>query len=179
MRKVFCKAIFSNFEKEESWLNEMAANGYNYTDNFVFRYAFDEGKPGEYIYRIILLEKHHNHYESHKYIKFIEETGAECVFATMRWAYFRQKAVDGPFEIYTDTVAKISHYKRNLSIAIILFCINAFYTIINFSLALSRKNLGNLIPATLTAIVACIFAYSIYLYTKRILELKRDKQIHE
>ncbi len=49
----------------------------------------------------------------------------------------------------------------------------------NFSLALSKKNIVNLISATLTAIVACIFVYLIYLLTKRILDLKRDKQIHE
>ena len=123
MKKIFCKAMFSNFEKEESWLNEMAAKGYNYTDNFIFRYAFEEGKPGEYTYRIILLEKHHNHYESHKVIKFIEETGAECVYATMGWAYFRKKTADGPFEIYTDPSAKIAHYKRHLYLSIVLFSV--------------------------------------------------------
>jgi len=178
MKKIFCKAMFSNFEKEESWLNEMAAKGYNYTDNFIFRYAFEEGKPGEYIYRIILLEKHHNHYESHKVIKFIEETGAECVYATMGWAYFRKKTADGPFEIYTDPSAKIAHYKRHLYLSIVLFSVNAFLTIINLNLGIIRKSPGNFIPAILTAIVAIILAYSIYLYAKRIKELKKEKILH-
>jgi len=178
MKKIFCKAILSNFEAEEDWLNEMSAKGYNYTDHFIFRYAFDEGKPGEYIYRIVLLEKNHTHYESHEYIKFIEETGAECITTFMRWVYFRKKAADGPFEIYTDTTAKINHYKRNLSLSIILFSVNMFFTGLNINLAIKREDFSGLIPAAVTMAAAGIFAYSIYLFAKRIRDLKTEKILH-
>lgn len=55
------------------------------------KYVFDEGAPGEYDVRLELLENWPMHPESTRYIKFIEDTGAEYLGSVMRWAYFRKK----------------------------------------------------------------------------------------
>ena len=58
------------------------------------RYTFSEGEPNEFTYRIDLLENNwRNHPVSKKYIEFIEETGAECVSTSGRWAYFMKKKI--------------------------------------------------------------------------------------
>ena len=101
-----------DYEKEELWLNEMAAKGFALTDFFFCRYKFMDCKPGEYIYRIELLDNLPGHFESQAYINFLAENGVEYVASWVRWVYFRRKAADGPFDIYSDIDSKITHYKR-------------------------------------------------------------------
>lgn len=108
------------FEKEEKWLNEMSAKGMQLTDVGFCRYCFTKGNPGEYIYRLELLNHMPHHAESINYISFLEETGIEHIGSLLRWVYFRKKAGAGPFEIYSDTPSKINHYRRILFIANIL-----------------------------------------------------------
>jgi len=113
MRRVIWRP-FWNYEKEEKWLNEMAAKGWLFTDYSWCRYVFQEGPEGEYRYRIELLENLPTHPESQKYILFLEETGIDCVATYMRWVYLRKKAADGPFDIYTDLESRIAHHRRIL-----------------------------------------------------------------
>lgn len=114
MRKVMHRLFMAwQYEKEEAWLNEMAANGWNLVDTSLCRYTFEEGTPGEYQYRLELLEHGAKSPESAAYIRFMEETGAEHVATWFNgWAYFRKKVADGPFEIYSDIDSKIKHLKR-------------------------------------------------------------------
>lgn len=44
--------FYTNYEKEEAWLNEMAASGWHCIDYLFGRYMFEKGEPGAYIYRI-------------------------------------------------------------------------------------------------------------------------------
>ena len=46
-----------DFEREEKWLNEMAAKGLSLVAVGLFNYTFEETPPGEYKVRIELLEK--------------------------------------------------------------------------------------------------------------------------
>jgi hypothetical protein len=111
MKYVVRKAFF-NYEKEEKYLNEMAVKGLALTDYSWCRYVFQDCRKGEYFYRIELLDQQPDHPESIDYIKFMEETGAECIALYKRWVYFRRKAEDGPFDIYSDAESKIRHYKK-------------------------------------------------------------------
>ncbi len=108
MRKIIKKMFFAwESEKEEKWLNEMSAKGLALVDYTFCRYAFEECEPGEYFYKIQLLEHRPNHPESENYIRFMEETGAEQVAEYFNWVYFRKKAEEGPFEIFSDVESKI------------------------------------------------------------------------
>src|SRR5690554_1243643 len=80
---------FMNFEKEEKWINEMAAQGLHLIHYSFTKYVFAEGEPGKYIYRIELLENIPSHPESMAYIRFLEDAGIEHVATHFRWVYFR------------------------------------------------------------------------------------------
>ncbi|MDO5784487.1 MAG: DUF2812 domain-containing protein [Eubacteriales bacterium] len=114
MRRIMHRLFMAwQYEKEEDWLNEMAANGWNLVDTSLFRYTFEEGTPGEYQYRLELLEHGAKSPESIAYIRFMEETGAEHIATWFNgWTYFRKKVSDGPFAIFSDIDSKIKHLKR-------------------------------------------------------------------
>lgn len=118
------RKLFYHYEKEEAWLNEMAAKGLALVSYTRCRYVFVPCEPGEFIYRIELLPELPQHPESAAYIDFVEEAGVECVSAYSRWVYLRRKAADGPFEIYSDADLKIKHYKRIMSLWGIIGVIN-------------------------------------------------------
>lgn len=72
MRFTKYKVLFAwDFEKEEKWLNEMSAKGMQLVGVGIFKYIFEEGNPGEYFYRIELLEELPTHPESISYIRFM------------------------------------------------------------------------------------------------------------
>ncbi|MCL2352988.1 MAG: DUF2812 domain-containing protein [Firmicutes bacterium] len=110
VKRVF--KLFFDFEKEEAWLNDMARHGWMMDSFFLGVYQFSEGPPEEYVYRIELLPQAAASAGSRPYLRFLEETGAEVVSTWFRWAYYRKKACDGDFEIYTDIGSRIGHYKR-------------------------------------------------------------------
>jgi len=113
MKRVIWRPYW-NYEKEEKWLNEMAARGWLFTDYSWCRYVFQEGREGEFVYRIELLENLPTHPESQKYLRFLEGTGIECVASYLKWVYLRKKSADGPFDIYTDLESRIAHHRRIL-----------------------------------------------------------------
>ncbi len=94
------------YEKEEEWLNEMAADGWVLESVGLCRYTFVRCEPGEYTVRTEM----HPYDES--YVRFMEETGAEYVGRMMMWIYFRKKTEDGVFDLYSDLGSRISHLER-------------------------------------------------------------------
>jgi len=111
MRKALWR-WFIDYEKEETWLNEMSAKGLALIDYFLCRYSFVASAPGEYIYRIELLEHLPSHPESQQYLNFMAENGTEHVASWHRWVYFRRKTEVGAFDIYSDIDSRMAHYKR-------------------------------------------------------------------
>jgi hypothetical protein len=107
--------LFWDFEKEERWLNEMAAQGLNLVRYRWGTYDFERGGPGEWIYRIQFLDDDARKPKSREYIDFVAETGAEPIDTYMRWVYFRKRAAEGPFEIFSDLDSRLAHYKRVLA----------------------------------------------------------------
>ncbi|MCB2293245.1 DUF2812 domain-containing protein [Clostridium algoriphilum] len=76
---IYIYKLYYDYEKEENWLNEMSANGMTLTKYTWCRYVFTEAPKNEYIYRLELLQHSPSHPESIAYIKFLEETGVECI----------------------------------------------------------------------------------------------------
>lgn len=116
--------VFMHYEKEEDWLNSMSAKGFALTDFFLFRYVFEDCRPGDYTYRIELLDNLPGHTESRKYLDFIAENGVEHVTSWIRWVYFRKRAADGPFDIYSDIDSRITHYKRIIMLWLPIICMD-------------------------------------------------------
>lgn len=184
------------YEKEEKWLNEMSAKGMHLTDVGFCRYSFEKGSPGEYIYRLELLNHLPQHPESISYINFLEETGIEHIGSMMRWVYFRKKASDSLFELYSDTESKINHYKRIIFIAdiislVILLPVLSHVTSLIFKI-LEMKNqydtfdyffLNQLNPSlgfSLYYLAIIIFVQTVVLpIRKSMFKLKRERTVHE
>lgn len=168
-----------DFEKEEKWLNEMSAKGLQLVAVGFCKYVFEESTEGEYVYRIELLNETPSNPESTSYIGFLEETGVEYIGAVMRWAYFRKKAADGAFELYSDIDSKIKHYKKivTLLFAILPIEIIAFSTNINYYMS-SRytMNLGFII---LLFTFLLLLGAGILRISKKINRLKKEKLIRE
>lgn len=45
-----------DFDKEERWLNEMASQGWQLRHPGFCNYLFEKGEPGEYVYRLEMLD---------------------------------------------------------------------------------------------------------------------------
>ena len=179
MRKVIRKVFMAwEYEKEEKWLNEMAAKGLALVDYSIFRYSFEPCEPGEYSFKIQLLEHRPSHPESEQYIRFMEETGAEQVASYINWVYFRKKTSEGAFEIFSDIESKMSHLilikKLLLPIAVLnlgIFLMN----MVNFAINYPR---GLWIPFINLAGAVLIFA-GLSGINKKIKALKKEMTIRE
>lgn len=167
------------FEKEEKWLNEMSAKGFQLVAVGPFRYVFDDTIKGQYEYRLELLDNFPSSSKSVDYIRFLEETGVEHVGSMLRWAYFRKKTSEGKFELYSDIDSKIKYYKRfillflGISPLMIVNVINSFIAYINYKLSI------NLIFGLLSLAMAGLIARGIIEINQKIQQLKKEKLIRE
>lgn len=179
MRKYIKKLFWAwDSEKEEKWLNEMSAKGLALVDYSFCRYAFEECEPGEYCYKIQLLEHRPSHPESEMYLRFMEETGAEQVASYMNWVYFRKKTAEGEFELFSDIESKMRHLilikKLLLPIAILnlwIFLMN----LVNFALNYPS---GIWIPFINLA-CAVLVLFGVHAIQKKINVLKKEHAIRE
>lgn len=186
MRHVIRKA-FWNYEKEERWLNEMAAKGLALVDYSWCRYAFEESRPGEYIIRIELLENLLTHPESTQYIRFMEENGAEQVAGYVRWVYFRKKSAEGAFDIYSDLASRMAHYRRVfrlwLGLAIFELGIGAFNIMLGISnyyrhFYHSLLNLSSVLGGITFVLGLGLLGLALH-YRRKVARLKRDSALME
>lgn len=99
-----------NTDKETEWLNHMAEQGWALTGFCLGFYRFERCEPGEYIYQIDATDKLFG--VSEDYRQFMEEMGAEIVCTWGFYAFLRRKAVEGPFELYTDVEFTVAHYTK-------------------------------------------------------------------
>ena len=173
------RKAYWNYEKEEKWLNEMSAKGLALVGYTWCRYVFEDSQPGEYIYRIELLEYLPNHPLSQKYLRFMEENGVEFIASYMRWAYFRKKAADGAFDIYSDIDSKMKHYRRVnwlwTGVAICIFGIGLGNIIIGIGLL----SLLNFISGGICIIMGIALILIGRPVRKRIRKLRKDKVVTE
>lgn len=175
---------FVDYEKEEIWLNEMAAKGLAMVNYTFCKYTFEDCEPGEYQYRIELLDNLPSHAESRKYISFMNENGAEHICTYVRWVYFRAKAGEYTFNIYSDMESKINHFRRirTLWFALILLAIPSGTS--NLFIGIRHINDG-IFPSFNLAIgvgLLCmgLFVLSRYIkYGWKIKRLKKEREITE
>lgn len=179
MRKIIRKWFWVwDFDKEEHWLNEMAAKGLCLVSVGWCRYEFEDCVPGEYSIRLELLKEKPMHPESVKYVEFLEETGAEHVGSYMRWVYTRKKKADGEFQLFSDNESRIRHLTRIIRFVNLLAGVNLYaglYNLFLFFLLGNEVSLLGLINLTLSAL---IFYGDYKLWRKRKL-LKEEQRVFE
>jgi Protein of unknown function (DUF2812). len=181
MKKVIHKVFpLWSYDKEEQWLNDMSKKGYQLCDVGFCRYTFEEGLPGEYIYRLELLDNWPTTEQSKEYIRFLEDTGVEHVSTLLRWVYFRKKSGSSGFDLYSDVDSRIRHLNRILFLAGILAALNLFNGIsLLFRSPAEYETDTNLVLGTIClAIGVLLGAGFLYLYNKK-RKLKKEKLLHE
>ncbi len=175
MKHKVVRRFFIDFEAEEAWLNQMAAKGLHLAQYAFPTYFFEQGQPGEYTYRLELLEHMPSHPESQVYIEFLEDTGVECVATHFRWAFFRKPTSEGPFQLFTDAALKIQHYKRLIALFAIIGGANLLIGLFNLGHQpgpyrwISLLNIG----------LAAFIGYFGLRYGSRLQSLRKQQQITE
>ncbi|MBR6088905.1 MAG: DUF2812 domain-containing protein [Anaerolineaceae bacterium] len=154
------------FEDEEAWLNEMAANGWVLDSVGFCRYHFVRCEPGAYNVRTEM----HPYDES--YVKFMEETGAEYVGRMMMWVYFRKKTEDGVFNLYSDIDSRISHLDRIAKMLTAIGGANLVIGVINSISFNSRFGWINILCAT-------ILMYCLGRIHGKKEALEKERELHE
>lgn len=181
------RKAFWNYEKEEKWLNEMAAKGLALTDYSRGCYVFADCTPGEYIYRIELLKNPLKHVESQKYLSFMEENGIDYIASSMNWVYFRKKASEGAFDIYSDIESKLAHYKRIYLLWSSIMVANLLIGLYNVLLAIcflaTNSNYPssiNLFSGILSLAISILFFFGLFCpVRKKIKKLKSEQRVRE
>lgn len=173
-----------DYEKEENWLNEMAQKGLNLVDYSWCKYTFEDGKNGEYIYRIELLDNMHHHPESQKYLEFLKDSGVEHVASYMRWVYLRKKASEGSFEVYTDIESKIKYFSKVRKFWLALGFAELSVGLGNLTIAASATagdaTRFNWILGSLCAVIGiCFLAFLARPLNGKIRKLKKESGVHQ
>ena len=180
MRRVIHKVFWAwEFEKEEKWLNEMSTKGLQLIDVGYCRYTFEEGTPGEYLYRIELLENSPQHAESISYIHFLEDIGVEHIGSLFRWVYFRKKAADGDFDLFSDIDSRIKHLNRILSFFLSILLLNLFAMSYNFCFYIFNDTKVNLICSFISLTLSLFLVSGIINFGKRISRFKKERFLRE
>lgn len=106
-------------EQEETWLGEMARQGWHLVTPGLFgQYTFTAGEKREVIYRLDFVS---DYKKDESYLQLFQDAGWEHVGVLGGWQYFRKEVKPGETpEIFTDHDSKIAKYQR-LLIYLVIF----------------------------------------------------------
>ena len=179
MRRTIHKLFFVwDFDKEEKWLNEMAAKGLCLISTGFCKYEFEDCIPGEYKICLQLLEKSPHNPEMQKYIEFLEQTGAEHVGSFTRWVYFRKKASDGDFYLFSDNASRVKYLTHMLGFITFIVTLNLLIGLENLALAIFAESPGNYLGFLNLAIGLFGSPGTIKLWKKRN-RIRKESQLFE
>ena len=179
MRRIMKKLFFVwDFDKEEKWLNEMAAKGLCLVSTGFCKYEFEDCIPGEYRICLQLLEKSPRNPEMQKYIEFLEDTGVEHVGSFTRWVYFRKKASEGDFTLFSDNTSRVKYLSSILSFIALIVGLNLYIGLYNIFIVFFLHSPFNYIGLLNLAIALFGLPGTIKLWKKRN-RMKRESQLFE
>lgn len=182
MRKIVHRTFFAwEHEKEEDWLNSMAAQGWNLVDTTPFRYVFEQSAPGQYQYRLELLARG-SAQATERYLRFLEETGVEHIATYFNgWAYFRKKTADGPFALFSDIDSLLRHFARIRSLLLGATVAVLAALVVQIVCLLSAGAVTwSAVAGMALVLAAAVFCGSGLLRIQRHMQrLRREREIHE
>ena len=189
MRSRFHKLFMIwELDREESWINDMAAHGYALVHAGHFTFEFDDTEPGKYIYRSLFLNGSAESSQNKDYYRFLDEMGIEMVHG-IRYpgncvVYVRALREDYPngIELYSDIDSKINYENALrwylLGIAILMLFVAA-YNIFAAFLPYNSLMLVNIGGAVFMAALAAASMINFVKRCNRIRELRKEREIHE
>lgn len=178
MRKTIRKGFWVwNFDKEEKWLNEMAAKGLHLVSVGFCSYEFEEGTPGDYKICLELLKHRPGHPESAQYLRFLEETGVEHVGSFMKWVYLR-KRTDGDFAIYSDNESRVKYLTGVMRFILIVLLFNLYAGSFNLYMFFAWHSEINII-GFLSILICLLGTFGLAKLYKKRKKLKAEQQLFE
>lgn len=180
MRQVIRKWFWAwEFDKEEKWLNDMAAKGKALISARYATYEFEDSAPCEYAVRLEMLEQAPDSPEGRQYIEFVESTGAEYVGKVMKWVYFRKKTADGPFELHGDNATRIKHLGGISRLLKPLIALNVGMGVYNLCIGIGLNSVVNVVCAGASAAVAVLLYRGIVKLNEKKKQLEKEAQLFE
>ena len=176
MKRVMHRLFWAwDFDREEDWLNAWAARGLALVDVCGIRYVFEEGAPGEYEYRLELLEHTAGSSEGRCYLDFLRDLDIECVGTYGRWAYLRRPRDGAPFDLFSDIDSKIAHLRR---IEVLVLAV----LLVQVTTAASLLHRGGFLPemlpiAVLWAAIMILMACGFVRIARKLRRLKRERAV--
>ncbi len=122
IKKLWRFYTVADYEKEEAFLNEMSRAGWNLTAVGFCRYIFRRGTPGEYLYKLDMVERTESDEVKESYFNFLTDCGIRVVGEFKDWIYLQKRAADGPFDTKNDTYAKLRQVNKVYSFSIRTEC---------------------------------------------------------
>ena len=174
MKRVMHRLFWAwDFDREEDWLNAWAARGWALVDVCGFRYVFEESAPGEYEYRLELLEHATSNAESRCYLDFLRDLDIECIGSYGRWTYLRRPRDGAPFDLFSDIDSKIAHLRR---IEVLVLTV----LLVQVTTAASLLHRGGFLPemlpiAVLWAAIMILMACGFVRIARKLRRLKRER----
>ena len=154
-----------DFEKEERWLNEMALSGWALKSVGWCRYTFEKTEPGEYIIRLEMRPADEG------YLAFMEETGAEYVGRVIQWIFFRRRASEGAFDLFSDIDSRTEHMDRITRMLKLIGLANLLIGSVN---ALNGNAFG-----VINLLLSCVLLYGLGRIQGKKEELEKERQLRE
>lgn len=180
MRKTLRKWFWAwEFDKEEQWLNDMAAKGQALVSARYITYEFEDSAPGEYAVRLEMLEHMPDSEEGKQYIEFVESTGAEYIGHVMKWVYFRKKTADGSFELHSDNKTRMKHLKRIIALLRPLAVVNVGMAGYNFCVGIGLESPVNVVCSLLSVAVAVLLGVGMVKLNDKKIQLEKESQLFE
>lgn len=155
-----------DFEKQERWLNAMAAEGWVLDGVGFATYYFVRSEPGEYIIRLEMRDA------DEEYSSFMAELGSEFVDNFFMWQYYRRKAEYGAFDLYSDIDSRLEHLNRISRVLKIIGFANIIIGVVN------TFSLSNGLPI-INLLCGCLLMYGLGRIDGKKDELKNERYIHE
>ena len=176
------KRAFTDFSKEEAWLNQMSHEGKALVGYRGGRYTFVDDEPGAWQYAIEVLGR-----AGREYLSFLEETGVETVAVYANRAYLRKRDDGTDFELHSDLESRLEQARRG-SVPWIAIPVSqvglAFILVLNaFVVDSEASNLarGIVLACATLLVFAAIVEYLVFgrPYRERVRQLERERSIRE
>lgn len=173
-------------DKEEEWINNMAAHGYAMkARSKLGRYDFEETDAGKYVYKALFLQGSFGNKKNSDYFRFLEEMGIEVVchsvYPGMALVYTRGKAEDFPegIELYSDIESKINCLRAMALYLLFVVILCAFVCAGNIFLYFRQNTIHNLIIGSLMLFPFTAGLISMIIRFAQVNKLKKERKIHE
>lgn len=168
--------LYSDKDLEQDWLNEMSLKGWAFKKFFLGFYTFDACEPGEFNYQIDLLDTWNG--DKSDFASFMEESGVEVISQWYRWVYIRQKASEGPFEMYTDVESKIAQYNRIKKFFTVALIIEAICFFIEMGAAVETRSATLWMFVVLLGAFVILFLKMVWKCKWKIEQLQRERHLN-